>query len=198
MIDYEYFLSRRFDLVIRYHLLRESDFEAKKAALLVSGNEYKELREISGVLLKRDMKSKEGIAKKVERQHYNGPLGDLVAIRFFDLHHWIWVEDQMKRGQKWINENPYEMRVDVLGLSVKRFLLALTYERILPWVFKTQGKTLLELWKKQNYEELSEFDNIQKSQDIMMMNMKKLEYFSLDTYKGEEVLLEEYKRHLQT
>lgn len=201
MIDYEYFLSRRFDLVIRYHLLRATDFDGQRAKTLVNSDKYRNLRDISGKLLKGDMNSKKGIMKKVKNNNFKGPLGDLVARQLFYQPNWNWIDNEIRKGQEWIDANPYDIRIDVLGLSVKRFLLTMKHKRTLSWVFKTHGKTPLELWKKQNYKELletSEFNSIQKSQNLMMIRMKKLKFFSLNTYKGGQELLEKYKRDIQT
>jgi hypothetical protein len=183
MIDYEYFLSRRFDLVTRYHILRESDFSRHKARTLINEKRHSDLKSIFSTLLR--------LGTKVH----------LVEENLFPAKNWHWLENKIKKNQRWINKNPYPVKLDLIGGSVKRFLISLIHKKPLPWIFLPAKREFKNLWKEETYKKMlkaAEFSDIKNSQEAMMKNMRELNFFSLDTYRGEEVLLEEYKAYIQT
>jgi hypothetical protein len=182
IIDYEYFLSRRFDLVTRYYILQESNFCRAETKITINDPKHANLRDIFSRLL------------RVSENKYE------VARRLFLTQSWHWVDHKITENQNWINKNPYEIKIDIIiGGSVKRFLLPLLHEKPLPWIFVPKKKEFKLLWREGTYKKTlptTEFNEIKKSQQTMMEKMEKLNFFSLNTYIGEEVLLEKYKKNL--
>lgn len=121
IIDYEKFLSMKFDLVIRWHLLEEVEFSIQKVKVLVISDQYEYLRNAFSEMMPVIYRD---VADPDWGTYFFRPMG-----------HWSWIEDQMKIGDYWIKENPYNIGIDGLGFSTKRFILVLKYERQLYWVF---------------------------------------------------------------
>ena len=182
IVDYEYFLSRRFDLVARYYILQESNFRRGKVKTVINDPKHSNLRDIFAKLLRTAGNKKR------------------VGTELFLTNNWNWVNEKITADQTWINKNPYEIKIDaIIGGSVKRFLLPLLHEKPLPWIFVSKKKGLKLLWREGTYKKTlptTEFNEIKKSKQTMMEKMEKLNFFSLNTYIGEEVLLEKYKKNL--
>ena len=198
IIDYNKFLSIRFDLVIRYYFLEKANFNAIEAKKLVLSSRYKFLRLVFKELLIRDIKTKPGIAKKNKLVNIHD-YGEYVSQQLFHMPNWNWIEKNMNND--WIKKNPYLVKIDGLGCSVKRFLISLKYGKNLYWEFKKKGKTLLSLWDENLHKELltsDQFKKIMKSKKNMMNKMAILDFFSDETYVGDKKLYEKYIKNLQT
>jgi len=197
IIKYENFLSTRFDLVIRYYFLEKTDFDAIKAKNLALSGKYKFLRIIFDKLLTIDVKTNSHAAKKSKL--YKSSYGEHVARQLFFMKNWLWIEENI--SSEWTKNNPYPIKMNGVGGSVKRFIISLNNNNTLYWMFSEKGKTLLELWKENSYKELMEpkkWKKIMKSKNHMMGKMLKLNFFSDDTYVGDKKLYEEYIRNIQT
>jgi len=194
IVNHEKFLASRFDLVIRWHLLEKTDFNTRDAMALAGDKQYGDLRNVFSTLLKMDVAQIPNTAKKVKKSKI--PIdgyGQHVARQLFIVKNWTWIGRQMLKGETWIKKNPYAVRFDGLGMSVKRFILALKHERSLYWIFKEEGKVLHNLWKQQKYETLlgsSRYNEIEKTRNRMLVKMKQLEFFSANTYVGDKKFLE--------
>ena len=202
IIDYNDFLSLRFDLVIRYYLLEQAGFDVRKARTLSTEDKY--LKKIYKELLKTDVKTNPHSLKKT-RGISNEKYGDLVAEKLF--YHWgsknrgdswLWMEKQTNENWiNWITENPYLIQTDGIGTSVKRFSTALIHEKPLYWklIPKGEKKQLLALWDERQYKETmkpTKYEKIKESKKRMIDRMKNLDFFSRSTYIGEEDLITEY------
>lgn len=198
VIDYEKFLSTRFDLVIRWYFLEKAGFDAQVARVLAGSCQYKDVRDVFALLLKIDVSEVPHAADKIRRAKIlESGYGLRTANQLFSMSNWSWIEGQIQipNGEKWFRENPYPVKVDGLGLAVKRFILTLKYRKRLYWEFKGEGKTPLSLWKQHKYKkwlEMRRYSEIEEASHRMVSRMKKLEFFSTDTYVGEKGLCEKY------
>jgi len=193
MIDYYKFLSTRFDLVIRYYFLEKAKFNTEKALNLSKNDNI--LKEVFNKLLIIDIKTNPWSAKKIKKSKLS--YGDHVANQLFYIPNWLWIEKNIKSD--WFISNPYPVKIDGLGCSVKRFMITLKYGQTLYWEFKKDGKTLLALWKEELYKELldsNKWKEIMKSKNNMIDRMLYLKFFSNNTYVGDKKLYEEYIRNL--
>ncbi len=191
VVDHEKFLASRFDLVIRWYFLEKTNFDAERAKSLAKSSSYAPLRNLFDSLLKMDMAENPHIAMKVRKAGI-GDYGQHIMNKLFFTPNWQWVEKSMLNKNGWIIKNPYPVRIDGLGLSVKRFLLALKHERSLYWEFKERGKAPLNLWKQHLHKKLlipRGYDKIMQAGHRMLIKMNKLEFFSMDTYVGDKKFL---------
>lgn len=197
IINYEKFLSTRFDLVIRYYFLEQTNFNAGKAKKLALTGKYNALRVVFDKLLTIDVKTKPHVAKKAGLTKLT--YGKHVANQLFYMTNWSWIEANI--SDEWNKNNPYLVKMNGLGCSVKRFMISLKYNKKLYWIFTRKGKNLLSLWDEHLYKKLiepTEWKKIMKSKNRMMNKMLKLNFFSDDTYVGDKKLYEEYIRNIQT
>lgn len=195
IVNHKKFLSKRFDLVIRWYFLEKTGFDAEEAKLLAGSSQYVHLRAIFTMLLKQDTKIPHILNKVRKTKEPVHMYGYLVARQLFFLPNWHWIERQMEEGDGWIGDNPYPIRFDGLGLSVKRFVLALKYKRNLYWEIKKKGKAPLQLWNQHKYRKMMkshEYDKIKEAEHRMLIRMKELNFFSDEFYRGNEVLLKAY------
>jgi len=195
MINYKKFLSTRFDLVIRYYFLEKVNFDVIKAKELAMSDNI--LKNVFDKLLTIDVKTNPHAAKKMKLSKLS--YGNHVANQLFYMPNWLWIEENI--SNKWIKNNPYLVKIDGLGMSVKRFMISLKYGYNIYWEFKKGGKTLLSLWREELYKELLEpnkWKEIIKSKNNMIDKMLYLDFFSKNTYVGDKNLYEKYIRNLQT
>jgi len=200
VIDYSEFLSTRFDLVVRCHFLEKAKFNIGSAVALLYSDQYEYLRSVFGELLEIDMAMHARVVKNLKKAPREG-YGFHVASRLFHNGNWSSIQAQMVEGEKLIRRFPYPVRYGGLGLAAKRFVLALIYKRKLYWRFiywDTKPGVVqldLSLWKEKKYEKLLERDKheeLMETKNRMIKGMGKLKYFSIDTYMGNEGLLERY------
>jgi len=198
LINYKNFLSTRFDLVIRYYILEQVDFNAGEAKILALTGKYNFLRIVFNKLLTIDVKTKPGVAKKARLVSIHN-YGNHVAKQLFYMTNWLWIEKNISND--WNKNNPYLVKMNGLGCSVKRFMASLKYDKKLYWIFTKKGKNMLSLWDENLYKELIEskkWKEIMKSKNHMIDKMSSLNFFSDDTYVGDKKLYEEYIRNIQT
>jgi len=182
--------------VIRYYLLEQTNFNASEAKKLVATGKYNSLRAVFDKLLTIDVKERPHVAKKAAKSKLT--YGKLVANQLFYMLNWSWIENNI--SNEWMKNNPYLVRINGVGCSVKRFLISLKTDRKLYWIFTRKGKNMLSLWDEKLYEESVEpveWIKIIKSKNRMMNKMLKLNFFSDDTYVGDKILYEEYIRNIQ-
>lgn len=194
VVNHKKFLSLRFDLVIRWYFLEKARFDAREAKILARSDQYKHLRNVFARLLKEDTKIPYILKKVKTTREPEAMYGVLVARQLFSMQNWEWIEEQMAKGEEWIEDNPYPVRIDGLGLSVKRFILALKHNRNLYWEIKVKGKAQLHLWKQKMYKKMMkrQYEEIREAENRMLIRMKRLEFFSDEFYKGDEDLLKKY------
>lgn len=193
MINYYKFLSTRFDLVIRYYFLEKANFVAEKAKKIAMNDNI--LKKVFDKLLTIDVKTNPHSAKKIKYSKLS--YGNHVANQLFYMPNWLWIEKNISNN--WIISNPYPVKINGLGMSVKRFMITLKNGYNLYWEFKRDGKTLLALWREELYKELLELNKwkeITKSKNKMIDRMSYLNFFSENTYVGDKKLYEEYIRNL--
>lgn len=196
IINYKKFLSTRFDLVIRYYFLEKSNFVAIKAKKLALSREYNWLRVVFKKLLIIDVKTNSHSARKV-RKLTNPSYGIHVAERLFSMTGWSWIEENISNN--WMKTCPYPIEINGLGMSAKRFMISLKYDKKLYWMFTRMGKNMLALWDENLYKELltsSQFEGIIKSKNNMMDKMARLNFFSDETYVGDKKLYNKYIKNL--
>ncbi len=104
------FCEKRFDIVIRYHFLRQCNFEVHKASDLFNNDKYDFLRDVFRQVNPRLLKK--GV---------------------FDPKRWSYVETAIARNQNWLKANPYRLNSTNYGYNAKRLLMAIKYENFLYW-----------------------------------------------------------------
>ena len=205
-VNYEKFLAVRFDFVLRYYLLEKAKFDSRKArALIIMSSQYEYLRQAFAKLIASDVGDKR-LAKPLNRARvlsdaslYGMYYADQLFIDYNDRyflmkpgHNWLWIESQMMKGKDWIKEHPFRVAVNGLALNSKRFVLALVYDRLLYWkIIKVEWGTF-NIWKEIRYKELldsDKYNELEESKNRMLHRMEKLNFFSMDTYVGDERLL---------
>jgi len=198
VIDHSKFLSARFDLVVRCHFLEKTEFNIKSAIALLHSDQYGYLRDVFGELLEVDMARHARVVRNLKKTPREG-YGFHVAGRLFHGGNWPGMQAQMVKGEKLIRRFPYPVGFGGLGLACKRFVLALICKRRLYWKFIhwrfNAFHSVLNLWKEEEHEKLLErikYEELIRTKKRMLRGMKKLKYFSIDTYVGNERLLERY------
>ncbi len=158
-INYEFFCSKRFDIVLRYHLLKESEFEVSKARNLSNSKRYFFLKNV--------------ISKVNPRLFKKG---------IFSVQRWNYVEDAIANRRYWLAANPYLINsVTSYGSDVKRLLLAIKYKKKLHWIDNTNLKEKSG-FHKEDYLELLPQDfikEIQISEHKMIEMMEELSFFDI-------------------
>ena len=205
-VNYEKFLAVRFDFVLRYYLLEKAKFDSRKArALIVMNPQYEYLRQVFAELLAFDVSDKR-LAKSLNRARvlsdanlYGMYYADQLFIDYSDrrfsmknCHDWLWIKNQMMKGEEWIKENPFCIAVNGLALNSKRFVLALVYDRPLYWKIVKVEWGAFNIWKEIRYKELldsDKYNELEESKNRMLCRMEKLNFFSMDTYVGDKRLL---------
>lgn len=108
-ISYDQFCKKRYDIVLRYHLLSQANFDISKAHELFLSNTYAPLRSalqrVNPRLLKKGL---------------------------FDTQTWTYVEDRIQ-SDAWRKTHPYRLTSHGYGENVKRLLLALKHDVSLYW-----------------------------------------------------------------
>lgn len=183
LINYTEFFSKRFDLVIRYHLLVEAGFDVSRARQLLFSEKYKFLRPIFKTLLEQDMDKDPFIKTKVEKNisKIGVVLEQIGAEQFFHIPGWVGLQKAMKEGTMKLLQQPYSVDTKGVGNATKRFLIALQYKKKLYWCKLSGGKSSREMWKEENYKLLLSvewYKVFKKSQNEMMRRMYKLKFFS--------------------
>lgn len=200
VIDHSEFLSTRFDLVVRCHFLEKTRFGVRKAAALLCSDQYEYLRDVFGKLLEVDMARHARVVRNLRKTPREG-YGFHVANRYFHSANWSSMQACMIRGEELIRRFPYPVGYGGPGLACKRFVLALIYRRKLYWRFTRWNsrsdavRSDLNLWKEEEYEKLLEqdkYDELIVTKKKMLKGMRRLEYFSVDTYVGDKGLLKRY------
>ena len=169
LISHSEFLSKRFDIVIRFHFLKETWFNVDDATALYTSIEYKFLEEI----LER--------SKLFESKN---------------KHTWNYVDEQIKKDRHWLRGVPYVLTTMGVGLAVKRFLMAIKYGAPLFW-FVTDycpekanpenKKFYNEKWLKRTYIEnlmKKHMDRFEKAQECLEHLMNWYSFFSEKTLIG--------------
>jgi hypothetical protein len=198
LINYKEFLAKRFDLVVRYHILREVDFDFDKARYtIVNSEKYKELRVAYRILgLPITPKMKRNRLWKI----CNGDLSLFMAHNQFFVKNYHWIEEAMHTDY-WMYAEPYGVNSKNSGIPTKRFLVALKLNKPLLW---QQGRWL-DSYKmvprltrnKIEYKKLlskKTFDMFERTQRVMMKHMFDLEFFT-EKFKIEMPTIE-YKKFL--
>ncbi len=210
-VDYEKFLSVRFDFVLRHYLLEKAKFDFRKArVLIIMSPQYEHLRQVFAKLLASDVGDKR-VAKSLNRacilsdaRLYGMYYADQFFIdysdRYFRMkpsHNWLWIESQMMKGEDWIKEHPFRVAANGLALNSKRFVLALVYDRPLYWKIVKVEWGAFNIWKEIRYKELldsDKYNELEESKNRMLYRMEELDFFSMDTYVGDERLLKAVKK----
>ena len=194
-VNYSDFLSKRFDLVIRYHLLEQVDFDVVKAEKLLFSKEYEFLHSIFRTLLEQDIVNDPFVKSKTEKSiNKTGVLlKHIGAEQFFHVSSWKDVQKAIKGDIVKLIHQPYVLGFEGVGRSVKRFLIALQYKKKLYWCRLPGGKGR-ESWKEANYKSLLPVEwyrTFKKSQKKMMEKMYELRFFS-DSHlvdRGEKTII---------
>jgi len=205
VIDYEKFLSKRFDFVLRYHFLEKAGFDSERARILTMSPQYKYLRQTFGELLAMDVGDRRvakalRMAKVFSDDFYGLYYTDQLFIDYNDRrfpmksgHDWLWIEEQMRKGEEWIKSKPFAIAINGLALTTKRFVLALMHNRSLYWGIVKVKRDTLNLWKEDRYKELlnsSKFNELEECKGRMLRRMERVRFFSANTYVGNKQLLE--------
>ena len=185
LIDYEEFLHRRFDMLIRYHLLYKVDFNVARATELVLSREYNFLARASGEIIKQDIDNLPVVAKKMEKamRMYNSPIGEVVVFYLFSQRKYSWLEKTIKKNPAWMKKCPYPVNEYGQSGSIKRFLVALKYNRPLYWELEERKvpRPSRAIWREEEYEKLFSLKQYKKfltTKKILLEHMKKLFFFS--------------------
>jgi len=182
LVNYKDFLAKRFDLVIRYHILREVDFDFDKAKdRIINSEKYVSLRRAYKTLalpITHDMK----IGRLWKRFHDRIDLYMAHNLFFVKNYHWI---EQAVETDHWCRAEPYGVRDDGGGVPTKRFLVALKLNKPLYW---QQGGWINSFKPvprptcfKENYKRLllsKMFTMFEDTQKDMMEHMKRLHFFT--------------------
>lgn len=186
MINYNEFLENRFDLVIRYHIFESVNFGIDEAYLDSISNKYNDIKNVCGNLLETDIK-KPRVNKKskhVSKSNY----GHHVMEKLFLPWNLFWIEKQMTTSDNWLKSKPYPVNLEHIGISVKRFIIALKHNKKLYWSLVDRPQLeVLELWKESNYKKLLKdktWNKIEKSKNNLLERMSSLDFFSEDTHIG--------------
>lgn len=198
MINYNKFFKNRFDLVIRYYIFKRVNFGIDESYLDAISNKYDDIKRVSGLLLKRDMKNPR-IYKKTK--HVNKiQYGYHVMEKLFLPWNLFWIEKQIITSEKWIKDNPYPIKINGLGMAQKRFILTLKHNKSLYWYFEEKDDyEVLALWNENNYKKLLKdktWNKLKKSKNKMIDKMTILNFFSKNTYVGDKKLYEKHIRNL--
>lgn len=204
MVNYEKFLSERFDFVLRYHLLEKVGFDSRTARGLAMGFGYGYMREVFAELLTMDTGDKR-VAKALRRAEvfsrdlYGLYYADQLFIDYSDRrfsmkpsHNWLWIEKQIMDGEWWSKHNPFRVTVSGFALDTKRFVLTLIYSRPLYWTIVGIERNRLNLWMEIRYRELLSSDRygeLERSKNRMIHKMEELKFFSIDNYVECEKIL---------
>ena len=200
VIDHSEFLSTRFDLVVRCYFLEKTRFGIRKAAALACSDQYGYLRDVLGELLEADAARHARVVRNLRKTPRKG-YGLHVANRLFHSANWSSMQASIMKGEELIKRFPYPVGYGGPGLAAKRFVLSLLYRRKLYWRFTRWNprsnaiRPDLNLWKEKEHERLLEqdkYNDLVGTKKRMLRGMRRLEYFSVDTYMGDKRLLERY------
>lgn len=190
-VDYKEFLRKRFDLVIRYHLLDEAGFNIADARELALSRKYGFLAEASGEIIKKDMFAFPVVDKKMKSalRTYGFSIGKTVIFYLFSPRKYKWLEKTISEDPEWMKECPHLVDEYAQGASNKRFLLALKYDHPLYWAIERRKipRPCRAIWKKEEYEgrlSKEQFEIFLRTKQKMIDHMKKLLFFS----RGHQVL----------
>jgi hypothetical protein len=181
-IDYGEFLSKRYDLVVKYRILRGVGYDFEKAYRTVTeGKEFSFLRGVYRELGKT-------LPKKTKRTGYKlarlfDDAGDLIIHNLFFVKNFQWLERVILDGS-WLKENPYGVRPDNRGIPGKRFLVALKLNKPLYWSqepFMVHYKTrMLRTQDRDEYRRVlsaGRFAGFEKVMGYMMEHMNVNRFF---------------------
>ncbi len=159
-LNYDFFCSKRFDIVIRYYLLTKSNYNVFDADKLLGNKKYASL--------------KRAIIKTNPR---------LIAKGIFNLERWIYVENAIVNRRYWLRANPYLINIKTnYGNDVKRLLMAIKHKVPLYW---SQDNNMEE---KKGFQKSAYLDflpeslviELKEAEHSMIEQMRQLSFFSLD------------------
>ncbi len=194
-IDYKGFLAKRYDLVVKYHLITDAGWSFEKArGLIIESEEYAFMydlyRKLWPVLSKKfDSRLKE---------KYGHDTGLALAHNQFLLKNFKWIERAVRKGD-WLRERPYGLRLNNEGIPSKRFLVTLKYDKKLWWC----QEPFLDGYKasygptrdRNNYEAFltsEQFAMFEAAKFRLMKHMGRLRFFFEETRI--RVKLEDYEK----
>lgn len=186
LIDYRKFLSMRFDLVIRYHLLEEASFDFKKAKRLITeDNRYAFLREAYGILgLPVTAKMKTG--RLYEK--FGDNLSLFMAHGLFFIKNYIWIEKALHKEEQWFQANPYGLNRNEDGIPTKRFLVALKLDKPMWWCrggylscYKVNPRSIRIKEEYRAALSPKQFRLFELAEERLIKHMRKLKFFSTAT-----------------
>lgn len=185
VIDYDIFLAKRFDLLIRYHLLSEAEFNVAKATELAMSKKYAFLRKVSEKLIKKDMKDFPVVAKKMKKsmETYPFPIGEMVLFYLFSHRKYRWLENRIKKNPAWMKKCPYPVNEYCQSGANKRFLLALKYDRPLYWEREKLKvpRPSRAIWREKEYKKYltpEQFEMFMNTKIKLCEHMNRLSFFS--------------------
>ena len=160
IIDYDQFCSKRFDIVLRFHLLLESEFNVANADILFESDKYKFLK---------------FAIKKVNPR--------LIRKGVFDYKKWVYVENAVAKRRYWLAANPYLVNSNTnYGSSVKRFLLSIKYQKNMFWIEDNNMKERSG-FNKEDYIKVfpkNFVETIAYAEKEMIEAMKRLSFFDIN------------------
>jgi hypothetical protein len=154
--DHKKLFENRYDIVVRYHLLKEADFNYREADILLNGRKYKELKRC--------------IAKAASRFLTKG---------LFDPVRWDYVECKIRK-KRWRFKNPYEISTSCFGGNVKRLILSLRYNKPMYWKINDDLR-YREGFNKQQYIgslNINLLDELQQTENWLIKEMERQYLFS--------------------
>jgi len=160
LVDYKEFFQIRFDLVIRYYILEEFDWDLSKA--------FKESEEFIENIVKQmpiDGKKLFKNSKKLFKKEKS----------------YEWMSNNLKDNDTWLSKNPYIICEQNFGSSVKRFLMTIKHKKNLWWQKEIRTKIKNKAyWQKETWKEIlkpEEFDKLIKTENRLIKYMTDNNFF---------------------
>ncbi|GAG77717.1 unnamed protein product, partial [marine sediment metagenome] len=111
----------------------------------------------------------------------------LKGKKFFDiLKNWDYIDARIGEDKNWLRHNPYIVTTDNIGISIKRFFIALKYKRPLYWIqtdaynekyhARVKYAPWPEEWYKKHFSE-EELKPFNEAKFRLMARMTKLDFF---------------------
>jgi hypothetical protein len=153
---YQEFTQLRYDIVIKFHLLKEEDFDFNKVKNIIYSDNYSFLRNL---LIQKSPK--------------------LIQKNFFDISKYLYIENQILFNENWLKKNPYEINSFFYGRNVKRLIISIKYNKNLFWCYNDSFRVRKEYNKNNFYLFFPDWfkKKIDNSEKTLISKMEKMKYF---------------------
>lgn len=153
LVDYDKFFEKRFDIVLRYYILEESNWDIPKSEIM----------------------SKNGFIKYAFQKM---PLGSKIL---FNKTSYEWISKNLT--DIWLKENPYIIYGSNNGTSVKRFLITIKNKKELWWKIENKNVKNKLWWEKSRWMKILEskdYNKLIESENKLIKIMKDNNFFHKD------------------